>query len=110
MFEEGAWIRPNSKHVVVRDQTTVWYRQGEGVPPHVDGKDVTVLICLQHPEKGGATVFPEDGLKVPLRRGDCLVYRSKEQLLHYAEAVEQGEKWVLQLLIDCRIRPDEVEL
>lgn len=46
VFEEGAWIRPTPRTVVVRDQTVVFYGPGNGVPPHVDGKDGTLLVYL----------------------------------------------------------------
>lgn len=110
VFEEGAWIRPNRSRVVVRDQTTVRYEVGEGVPPHIDGKDVTVLVCLEEAVEGGHTVFPEEGQWVKLARGCALVYRSRGELLHFAEAVGKGRKWVLQLLIDCRVRHDEIDV
>lgn len=46
VFEEGVWIRPTPKTIVVRDQTVVFYGPGNGVPPHVDGKDGTLLVYL----------------------------------------------------------------
>lgn len=110
VFEEGIWRRPNRRTVMVRDQTTVRYNVGEGVAPHVDGNDVTVLICLKQPEQGGRTVFPEDGLAVVPMHGAAIVYRSKKELLHFAEAVTQGQKWVLQLLIDFHVRDDEPDV
>lgn len=110
VFEEGLWTRPNRRTVVVRDQTTVQYNAGEGVAPHVDGKDATVLVCLQEPEEGGRTVFPEEGIAVRPVKGVALVYRSKKGLLHFAEAVGKGQKWVLQLLIDFRVRADEPDV
>ncbi|PXF40610.1 hypothetical protein BWQ96_09673 [Gracilariopsis chorda] len=110
VFAEELWIRPTKRTVVIRDVTTVRYYVGEGVPPHVDGKDCTVLICLQEPDHGGRTVFPEDAVWVAQTRGTALVYHSKKQLLHFAEAVEKGTKWVLQLLIDFRVRADELDV
>ena len=50
VFEEGAWIRPTPRTVVVRDQTVVLYSPGHGVPPHVDGKDGTLLLYLSNGE------------------------------------------------------------
>jgi len=50
VFEEGAWIRPTPKTLVVRDQTVVLYGPGHGVPPHVDGKDGTLLVYLSDGE------------------------------------------------------------
>lgn len=110
VFAEGMWVRPNTRSVVVRDQTTVRYDVGEGVAPHVDGKDVTVLVCLQEPDQGGRTVFPEEGLAIKPEKGAALVYESKQGLLHFAEAVGKGRKWVLQLLIDFRVRRDEMDV
>lgn len=46
IFEEGAWIRPTPRSLVIRDQTVVFYAGGDGVPPHVDGKDGTLLVYL----------------------------------------------------------------
>ena len=37
-FADGAWIRPDRRSVVIRDQTCVHYKPGEGVAPHVDGE------------------------------------------------------------------------
>jgi hypothetical protein len=103
VFEEGAWIRPTPKSVVVRDQTVVFYAEGNGVPPHVDGRDATLLVYLSDvPEGvGGRTVFPEDGFSQTPVKGTALLYRSKEELLHYSEAMTpNNEKWIMQLLLD----------
>lgn len=110
VFEEGAWVRPNTRQVVVRDITTVHYNIGEGVAPHVDGKDITVLVCLQEPTAGGRTVFTKENVAVPPKLGAAIIYSSKTQLVHFAEPVSDGEKWVLQLLIDHRIRDDEMDV
>lgn len=105
-FAEDPWIRPDRLYVVVRDVTAVHYLPGEGVAPHVDGKDVTVLIYLNDVAEGcgGRTVFPEDGFASTPVLGRALVYHSKQRLLHYSEALraEGGEKWVMQLLVDFR--------
>lgn len=110
VYNDGLWVRPNKRQVVLRDVTTVHYRVNEGVAPHIDGKDVTVLIGLKPAIKGGRTMFIDENIAVRLNVGDALVYSSKNQLLHFAEAVEAGEKWVLQLLIDCRVRQDELDV
>ncbi|KAI0557712.1 Oxoglutarate/iron-dependent dioxygenase [Gracilaria domingensis] len=110
LFAEQLWTRPTRRTVVIRDVTTVRYEPGEGVPAHVDGKDCTVLICLQEPKRGGRTIFPKDAVYVEQTRGTALIYHSKEKLLHYAEEVEEGTKWVLQLLIDFNVRPDELDV
>ena len=67
----------------------VKYGLNDGVPPHVDGKDATLLIYLNTvPEgSGGRTVFPEDGLAVPPISGTALLYKSKTELLHFSEPV-----------------------
>jgi hypothetical protein len=61
VFEEGAWIRPTPRTVVLRDATIVFYDGGDGVPPHVDGKDGTLLLYLSsvptNEDVGGKTVF-----------------------------------------------------
>lgn len=109
VFEEGLWVRPGRRTYVVRDVTMVRYGVGEGVSPHVDGKDLTVLVYLsgeggEEGKVGGSTCFPEVGVCVPPRKGDALVYWSKKELLHYSERVLKGEKWIMQLLIDFRVR------
>lgn len=103
VFEEGAWIRPTPRTVVIRDKTVVFYGPGNGVPPHVDGKDGTLLVYLcDVPEGvGGRTVFPEDGFSQTPKQGTALLYRSKTELLHYSEAMTStDEKWIMQLLLD----------
>jgi len=103
-FEEGAWERPTPRRIVVRDQTMVKYEETNGVPPHVDGKDATLLIYLNTVEegKGGRTVFVEDGLAVKPVEGTALLYKSKTELLHFSEPIKdkKGTKYILQLLID----------
>lgn len=111
VFQEGGWVRPSRRTYVVRDVTVVHYSAGEGVSPHVDGKDATVLVYLsgegESSDRGGATCFPEVGVRVLPAKGDALVYWSKTELLHYAERVTAGDKWIMQLLIDFRVRADE---
>lgn len=110
VFEEGAWVRPNKRQVVVRDVTTVHYEHGEGVAPHVDGKDLTILICLHQPQFGGDTVFTTQGIAVPPLQGQAILYSSKTAMPHFAQPVEKGVKWVMQLLIDHGVRADELEV
>lgn len=107
-FSEHQWIRPNAQRIVVRDVTSVRYAQGEGVVPHVDGKDATLLVYLNDVPKGGETTFPEVEVSVPPRKGDALLYHSKTGLLHYADEVKIGHKWIMQMLIDFRVRADEL--
>ena len=40
-FAEELYFRPDRATVLIRDATVVRYRGGEGVAPHVDGKDCT---------------------------------------------------------------------
>mmetsp|Transcript_32102 Transcript_32102/g.98961 ORF Transcript_32102/g.98961 Transcript_32102/m.98961 type:complete len:288 (+) Transcript_32102:328-1191(+) len=107
-FAEELYFRPDRATVLIRDATVVRYRGGEGVAPHVDGKDCTILIYLNTvaPGAGGRTVFPEDGLAFPPCQGQALVYNSRRELLHFAEPVKDGhEKWIMQLLVDHRLAP-----
>ncbi|KAI0563307.1 Prolyl 4-hydroxylase alpha subunit [Gracilaria domingensis] len=110
LFAEQFWTRPTRCTVVIRDLTTVRYEPGEGVPAHVDGKDCTVRICLQELKREGRTNFPKDSVYLEQTRGMALIYHSKEKLLHCAEEVEEGTKWVLQLLIDLNVRPDKPDV
>lgn len=107
-FAEELWIRPRNDSIIIRDATTVQYYAGEGVGAHVDGKDATLLIYLQQPTSGGATVFENVRIACPPVQGDALLYESKHALTHYAEKVREGEKWVMQLLIDYRTRRDDL--
>lgn len=108
VFAEELWHRPRRDTIVIRDVTTVRYFAGEGVSSHVDGKDMTLLVCLQPAISGGATTFDNLGpLRCALGTGDALIYESKQALTHHAQRVTEGEKWVLQLLIDYKVRADD---
>ena len=105
MVIDQIYIRPDERTVIIRDATVVHYKAGEGVAPHVDGKDATLLCYLNDvPEGGGGrTVFPEVNVSSTPKRGDALLYDSRKDLLHFAEPVAEGhEKWVMQLLIDFK--------
>lgn len=108
---EQLYFRPNRAVVILRDATVVRYRKGEGVAPHVDGKDVTLLTYLTSLSQGagGRTVFPDQGLAFQPLSGDCLIYNSRDDLLHFAEPVrtDSEEKWVMQMLLDFKIAPSE---
>lgn len=106
-FAEALWHRPRYNTYVVRDITTVRYGVGEGIASHVDGKDTTLLIYLSPPLVGGHTVFQDVGISAAPEEGDALLYESRKALTHYAAPVEDGVKWVLQVLIDYRVRPDD---
>lgn len=60
-FEEQFFVKPDPRTLMVRDQTVVHYLSGDGVPPHVDGKDATLLCYLSDAPTGGGgrTVFPD---------------------------------------------------
>mmetsp|Transcript_28492 Transcript_28492/g.45773 ORF Transcript_28492/g.45773 Transcript_28492/m.45773 type:complete len:342 (-) Transcript_28492:69-1094(-) len=105
---EAVYERPDARRVIVRDATVVHYVGGEGVAPHIDGKDATLLCYLNDVPVncGGRTVFPEVKVASVPQRGHALLYDSRKDLLHFAEPVADGhEKWVMQLLIDFRYVP-----
>ncbi|KAA8493731.1 hypothetical protein FVE85_4868 [Porphyridium purpureum] len=104
-FSECLSVKPDPRTLVIRDCTCVLYKLAEGVAPHVDGKDATLLVYLcDGPEQGGHTVFIDQALSVPPTRGTALLYMSKTQLPHYSQRVGEGTKWIMQLLIDHRVR------
>ena len=59
----------------------------------------TLIMYLNTPESGGATVFPDLGLKVKPQRGQAVFFSYAEPLptslsLHGGEPVTSGEKWI----------------
>lgn len=92
------------------------YRRGAEYKPHYDyfdpgepgtakilqrgGQRVGSLIMyLQEPEAGGATVFPDIGLKVRPLRGSAVFFsypcaHPSSLTLHGGEPVTAGEKWI----------------
>lgn len=92
------------------------YRRGAQYKPHYDyfdpgepgtaailrrgGQRVASLIMyLQEPEEGGATVFPDIGLKVRPQRGSAVFFsyalaHPASLTLHGGEPVKAGEKWI----------------
>lgn len=65
-------------------------------------RSITVMVWLNEPEAGGATVFPRVGLTFTPRRGSALLWnnllptgRANADTLHAGEPVTAGEKWVL---------------
>jgi len=92
------------------------YRPGAEYKPHYDyfdpgepgtatilqrgGQRVGSLIMyLQEPEAGGATVFPDIGLKVRPQRGSAVFFSYPRAhpvslTLHGGEPVKAGEKWI----------------
>lgn len=59
----------------------------------------TVIMYLQAPAQGGATVFPDLGLQVAPQRGQAVFFSYAQahpcsRSLHGGEPVKAGEKWV----------------
>ncbi len=59
----------------------------------------TLIIYLFEPEQGGATIFPDIGLKVPPKRGNAVFFsyaqaHPRSRTLHGGEPVRAGEKWI----------------
>ena len=95
------------------------YRNGAQYKPHYDYFDLdepatpallarggqrvaTLIMYLQAPERGGATVFPDAAISVPPIRGSAVFFSyadaSADSLsLHGGAPVEAGEKWIATL-------------
>lgn len=61
----------------------------------------TLIMYLNEPEDGGATAFPELGIKVVPRRGSAVYFEYADssgaidsRSLHAGEPVRKGEKWI----------------
>ena len=59
----------------------------------------TLIMYLNEPAKGGATVFPDLGLSVMPRRGHAVFFnyqlpQPQNLTLHGGEPVTEGEKWI----------------
>lgn len=66
-----------------------------------------LYACMCQRGTGGRTIFPEAGIASVPTSGTALMYCSRGQrLLHFAEQVKVGEKWVCQILIDHKYRRD----
>lgn len=85
------------------------YRAGGFYSNHADGRRATVLIYLGGEEDavGGATFFPHLGLRVPPLPGRALVFfptfadgERKAEMIHAAEELQAGEKYIVQQWID----------
>lgn len=94
------------------------YEKGNEYRPHFDWFDpsqagparhlerggqrlATVIMYLHAPEQGGATTFPDAGLRIPVQRGSALFfantdcYRTPDQrALHAGEPIDAGVKMV----------------
>ena len=95
------------------------YRRGAQYKPHYDYFDpeepatpallarggqrvATLIMYLQEPERGGATLFPDACISVPPRRGSAVFFSYGEAhpaslSLHGGEPVQAGEKWIATL-------------
>lgn len=59
----------------------------------------TLIIYLQSPEQGGATLFPDVQLEVAPQRGNAVFFSYDRphpcsQSLHGGAPVRAGEKWI----------------
>jgi prolyl 4-hydroxylase len=95
------------------------YRPGAQYKPHYDYFDpeepatpallarggqrvATLVMYLQEPKGGGATIFPDASISVPPLRGSAVFFSYAEAKpdslsLHGGEPVEAGEKWIATL-------------
>ncbi len=95
------------------------YRPGAQYKPHYDYFDpgepatpallarggqrvATLIMYLQAPERGGATVFPDAAISVSPRRGSAVFFSYADAnpdslSLHGGTPVEAGEKWIATL-------------
>ncbi len=100
------------------------YRSGAQYKPHYDYFDpgepatpallarggqrvATLIMYLQAPERGGATVFPDAAISVPPIRGSAVFFSYAEASadslsLHGGAPVEAGEKWIATLWLRAR--------
>mmetsp|Transcript_93541 Transcript_93541/g.260460 ORF Transcript_93541/g.260460 Transcript_93541/m.260460 type:complete len:338 (-) Transcript_93541:13-1026(-) len=84
------------------------YTAGGFYSRHSDGRRATVLVYLSsRGAVGGATSFPYLDLRVPPTPGWALIFfpthadgRRKAEMVHVAEELEAGEKFVAQQWID----------
>ena len=95
------------------------YRNGAQYKPHYDYFDTsepatpallarggqrvaTLIMYLQDPERGGATMFPDAAISVPPIRGSAVFFSYADAnpdslSLHGGAPVEAGEKWIATL-------------
>lgn len=75
------------------------YEGSKGVLQRGGNRVATLLMYLATPEEGGATFFPETGLKIQPQKGNALFFiyptpTSDTKTLHSGEPVTIGEKYV----------------
>jgi prolyl 4-hydroxylase len=100
------------------------YRSGAQYKPHYDYFDpeepatpalltrggqrvATLIMYLQEPERGGATLFPDACISVPPQRGSAVFFSYAQAhpdslSLHGGEPVAAGEKWIATLWLRQR--------
>jgi len=95
-YQSGAQYKPHYDY----------FHPGEPATPALlarGGQRVATLIMyLQAPERGGATVFPDAAISVPPLRGSAVFFSygnaAPDSLsLHGGAPVEAGEKWIATL-------------
>lgn len=102
---QGSWT--------TRDATLVKYSSGDSQVPHIDPCDATLLICLKSCDVGGETCFPllEHPLCLENNAGCGILFFSSNKVttgdesrdtmsLHHGGKVVEGEKVVVQLMLD----------
>ena len=90
---DGAQYKPHYDYFDPRESGTpaILERGGQRV--------ATLIMYLQEPEQGGATVFPDMGLQVNPKRGQAVFFSYAQAhatscTLHGGTPVTAGEKWV----------------
>jgi prolyl 4-hydroxylase len=92
-YTAGAQYRPHHDYFDPAEPGT------EGILKRGGQRVATLIMYLNEPESGGATVFPKLGLRLPPRRGQAVFFSyaspSPDTLtLHGGEPVLSGEKWI----------------
>jgi len=92
-YEVGQEYRPHNDYF---DKDKPGYDQHMG---NAGNRICTVLMYLNTPEEGGATIFPDVGLRVQAREGNALWFQyptpdATSKTFHGGEPVQKGVKWV----------------
>ena len=92
-YRKGAQYLPHYDYFDARDAGTplLLARGGQRV--------ATLIVYLNEPEAGGATVFPDLDLQIAPKRGQAVFFSYPQALasslsLHGGEPVTAGEKWI----------------
>ena len=99
---------------IIKDATIVSYQEGQTQVPHIDPCDATIIICLQECELGGETCFPIIGEQINHSAGNGLLFfsstsRESQSIasLHHGGLVEKGEKIIVQIMLEKKIKPQD---